>query len=321
MRGLFLERDRHGRSDERQAERVETGDERRQLGCRARAARTARRARPARGPRNSRCGAPAKASATRGRRGGRRARRTRRGRPTRVHVGEIAGRNLPGRRRASRVERAERESRAEVRREDARRDPGLPHPESGEPPVAVGGLQLEKAQDVRRRRSPSRRASRSARRKRASAKRQCPKSAGTPSVSWREEIFLEGGMAAKRFPLSRRNSTSAKSKPAARAPSRRFFSSSSRPSKRRLPPASERTVAMRVLPANAACSAPNSGAFPHRVEAQLPPPSPPGGSRRPARPRTPRRWTPGRRRRREASFRRSGPKRKTPPVRRGWCRP
>jgi hypothetical protein len=72
------------------------------------------------------------------------------GAPDRVDVGEVARRDLPRRGAPRRVERAERQRGAEVGREDARRDPGFPHPEGGEPTVAVRGLQLEEAQDVGR---------------------------------------------------------------------------------------------------------------------------------------------------------------------------
>ena len=65
-----------------------------------------------------------------------------------VDLGEIAREKLAGRRGAPGNERAVRERRAEIRREDARRDPGLAHAERREAPAGVRRLKLEEAAGV-----------------------------------------------------------------------------------------------------------------------------------------------------------------------------
>ena len=65
-----------------------------------------------------------------------------------VDFGEITREKLAGSRGAPGDERAVCERRAEIRREDTRRDPGLAHAERREASPGVRGLKLEKATGV-----------------------------------------------------------------------------------------------------------------------------------------------------------------------------
>ena len=167
VRGLLLERDRNGRRDERQAESVEPGDERGQLlPERAQGERHVERVLAERleirvverGRERVRHAVAEEREESCTPSVGGRCRRPRRG--PRAH--------LSRRGRAPGDERAEGERRAEVRREDARREPRPPPSRTprdrrtGARPAAREGAGRPTC------RSRSRRASRSGRRKRAS---------------------------------------------------------------------------------------------------------------------------------------------------------
>ena len=146
-RGLLLERDRHGRADEREAEGVERGDEgfelppehahRERYVERVEAERL--EVRVVEGGRERVRDDASQESEEPGH-------LSRPGHA--VDLREVAGEELPRRRHAPGKKSAIRERRAEIRCERARGDAGLSHAEGCEAPVPVRGLELEEAAGI-----------------------------------------------------------------------------------------------------------------------------------------------------------------------------
>ncbi len=314
-RGLLLERDRHGRADERESEGVERGDEGFELPPeRAHRERYVERVEAERlevrvveggreGVRDDTSQEPEEPGHL--------------SRPGHaVDLREVAGEELPRRRGAPGKKRAIRERRAEIRRERAGCDAGLSHAEGRETPVPVGGLKLEEAAGiagiVRRRdefHEPGRRREHPGD-ERAHDRPGCLPCHAERESSWKGEwpgrrLPRRGGTRRRRIQTRPREPSKAASAPPLRWP-------------RKAPPSdAERTVAMSVLPSKHARSAGNSGSS--DISSRRSSTAAEGGRSTSSRARLQRLGvrSPARRRRRGACFPRSGPKRKPPPVRRG----